>query len=402
MTAEKVVLAYSGGLDTTVAVAWLKESKGLEVIALAVDVGQGEDLTAVRERALKSGAVDAVVVDAVDEFAADFVTPALQANALYQGKYPLVSALSRPLICRHLVEAAQEFGASRVAHGCTGKGNDQVRFETSIAALAPNLEVMAPIREWGLTRDDAIRYGAERGLPIQAGPESPYSIDENLWGRTVECGLLEDPMTEPPADIWERTSDAGSAPREPLYLEIEFASGVPVALDGAALSLPEIVRRVEAAAGAYGFGRIDMIEDRVVGIKSREIYEVPAALALIQAHVDLEELTLEREVLRTKRQLESRYASLVYEGGWFSPLREALDAFNESCAPHVTGTVRLRLDPGSVRAVGRSSPGSLYEVSLATYDRGDAFDHSSAAGFVKLWGLSLKTWARRTRNRDSQ
>lgn len=394
---DRVVLAYSGGLDTTVAVRWLQENKDLEVIAVAVDVGQAGDTEAIRERALKAGASEAVVVDAREEFAAEFVLRALAANALYQQKYPLVSALSRPLICKHLVEAAQSFGAGLVAHGCTGKGNDQVRFEVSLAALAPQIRVIAPIREWGLTREQAIEFGLERGLPITAGPASPYSIDENLWGRTVECGALEDPMAEPPEDIWERTIEPTAAPREPAYLEIGFDAGVPVSLDGRQLALTELIPAVEKIAGSYGFGRIDMIEDRVVGIKSREIYEVPGALALIAAHIDLEELTLDRETLRTKRILEQRYAQLIYEGGWYSGLREALDAFNQSTAQYVEGTVRLRFDPGAARVVGRSSKSSLYDLALATYDREDAFDHRAAEGFVKLWGLSSKVWGRRRR-----
>lgn len=395
---SRVVLAYSGGLDTTVAVAWLKEEKGLDVIALAIDVGQGGDMEAIADRALKSGAADAIVVDAVEKFARDFITPALHSNALYQQKYPLVSALSRPLIAKHLASAARLKGADYVAHGCTGKGNDQVRFEVSLGALAPDIQVLAPIREWGLTRDQAIEYGLERGLPITAGPESPYSIDENLWGRTIECGALEDPLIEPPPEVWERTVDPLEAPRDAKYVEVGFEGGVPVSLDGEHVQLPELIQSVEKQAGAYGFGRVDMIEDRVVGIKSREIYEVPGALALILAHIDLEETTLDRELLRTKRVLELRYAQLVYEGLWYSPLREALDSFNKSAAADVTGSVRLRLEPGSVRVVGRSAESSLYESSLATYDRGDEFDHSAAAGFVKLWGLPLKTWGRRHKN----
>lgn len=389
---EKVILAYSGGLDTTVAVRWLQDKKGLEVVAVAIDVGQAGDMEMIRDRALKSGASEAIVVDAVDEFAFQFVVPALLANALYQQKYPLVSALSRPLIARHLVEAARKHDANYVAHGCTGKGNDQVRFEVSLGALAPDLNVLAPIREWGMTREDAISYGLEARLPIPVGPADPYSVDENLWGRTVECGVLEDPMMEPPDDIWERT--VGTSPSGTTYMEIGFQKGVPVSLGGSPMSLPELIREVEKVAGGYGFGRVDMIEDRVVGIKSREIYEVPGALALIMAHSDLEELTLERDLLREKRALEQRYAQLVYEGYWYSPLREALDAFFSSVAESVTGVVRLRFDPGSVRVVGRESVDSLYDHSIATYDKGDQFDHSAAEGFVKLWGLPLKIWSR--------
>ncbi len=395
---EKVVLAYSGGLDTTVAVQWLKDTKSLDVVAVVVNVGQVDDMETIRERALKAGAVDAIVVDAAQEFARDFVAPALKANALYQQKYPLVSALSRPLICKHLADAATSVGAKYAAHGCTGKGNDQVRFEVSLGALAPDLEVLAPIREWGMTRDQAIEYGLRNGLPITADKASPYSIDENLWGRTIECGALEDPFVEPPRDIWERTAAIEDSPREASYIEIDFESGLPVALDGQVLDLVNLIERMDSAAGSYGFGRVDMIEDRVVGIKSREIYEVPGALSLIKAHFDLEELTLDREVLRTKRHLEQRYAELVYEGLWYSPLRDGIDAFIESTTGQVNGTVRLRLEPGNVSVAGRRSSVSLYDMALATYDKEDAFDHAAGAGFVKLWGLPSKIWARTYRS----
>jgi argininosuccinate synthase len=388
------VLAYSGGLDTTVAVRWLSEKMGLDVVAVAVDVGQGSDLDAVRSRALATGAVEAHVVDARGEFATDFLAPALKANALYQQKYPLVSALSRPVICRHLVAAARASSARFVAHGCTGKGNDQVRFEVSVRALAPDLEILAPVREWGMSREETIEYGLDRSLPITVKKESPYSIDENLWGRAIECGILEDPMAEPPDDIWERCRDPLDAPREPAFTEVAFEGGVPVALDGDHLDLPALIGRLEGTAGAYGFGRLDMIEDRVVGIKSREVYEAPAALALIRAHADLEELVLDREVLRTKHLLEQRWTQLVYEGLWFSPLREAIDAFVERTQRSVDGTVRLRFEPGNVRVVGRTSPQSLYDHGLATYDRADRFDHLAAQGFVKLWGLPAELWGR--------
>jgi argininosuccinate synthase len=397
---ERVVLAYSGGLDTTVAVAWLAENTGVEVIAVTADVGQGVDPEPLRERARAAGAVEAIIADARDEYAADFLRPALQANAVYQGKYPLVSALSRPLICRHMVAVAREFGATGVAHGCTGKGNDQVRFEVSLGALAPELRILAPVRDWGMTREQTQAYGMGRGLPVPHGGAPLYSIDQNLWGRAIECGALEDPMIEAPEDVWERTVDPRKAPTEPDYVEIAFEQGVPAALDGEAMSLGEIVRRLDQRAGSYGVGRLDMIEDRVVGIKSREVYEVPAAAVLILAHTDLEELTLDREVLRTKRQLEVRYGELVYEGLWYSPLREALDAFVASTQRYVTGRVRVKLEPGSARVVGRSSAGSLYDRSLATYDVGDAFDHQAAAGFVKLWGLPLRIWARAHRVKE--
>ncbi|HEU4867796.1 MAG TPA: argininosuccinate synthase [Actinomycetota bacterium] len=394
---EKVVLAYSGGLDTTVAVRWLKQTQDLDVIALLVDVGQGGDTELLRKRAMDAGALDAQVIDAREEYANEYVTKALAANALYQDRYPLVSALSRPLICKHLADAAHHYSARYVAHGCTGKGNDQVRFEVSLAALSPDLIVLAPCRGWGMTREEAMGYAMQHNLPISMTPASPYSIDENLWGRAIECGVLEDPFIEPPDDIWDRTSDPAKAPSEPAYLEIEFRRGLPVALDGEALPFSELVARVEKLAGSYGYGRIDMIEDRVVGIKSREVYEAPGALALIEAHTELEHLTLEKAVLRTKRELERTYANLAYEGLWFSPLREALDAFIQSTEQYVNGIVRVKIESGSVRVVGRKSSASLYEMSLATYDRDDAFDHKAAEGFVKLWGLPLKTWARARR-----
>jgi argininosuccinate synthase len=391
---DKVVLAYSGGLDTTVAVRWLQEKMGLNVVAVAIDVGQGSELETVRSRALATGAVEAHVVDATSEFATDFLVPALKANALYQQKYPLVSALSRPVICRHLVAAARATGARYVAHGCTGKGNDQVRFEVSIRALAPDLEILAPVREWGMSREETIEYGLDRSLPITVKKDSPYSIDQNLWGRAIECGVLEDPLAEPPDDIWARTRDPLEAPREAITADVTFEAGVPVALDGGRLGFPEIVESLERLAGAYGFGRLDMIEDRVVGIKSREVYEAPGALTLIRAHSDLEELTLDREVLRTKHVLEQRWTQLVYEGLWFTPLRSAIDAFIDHTQRTVSGTVRLRFEPGNVRVIGRTSPHSLYDHGLATYDRADRFDHLAAQGFVKLWGLPAEVWGR--------
>ncbi|HEX2054080.1 MAG TPA: argininosuccinate synthase [Actinomycetota bacterium] len=394
---ERVVLAYSGGLDTTVAVRWLKQTQDLDVVAMLVDVGQGGDNELLRDRAIQAGALDAQVVDARKEFANEYVTRALHANALYQDRYPLVSALSRPLICRHLADAAHHYGARYVAHGCTGKGNDQVRFEVSLAALSPDLEVLAPCRGWGMTRDQAIGYAMQHELPISVAPKSPYSIDENMWGRAIECGVLEDPFVEPPDDIWERTAVRPDAPTEARYLEIEFRHGLPVALDGKPMEFAELVAAVDRLAGSYGYGRVDMIEDRVVGIKSREVYEAPGALALIEAHSELEHLTLDKALLRTKRDLERTYANLTYEGLWFSPLREALDAFIQTTAVYVNGVVRLKLSPGEVRVVGRASGASLYEMSLATYDRDDAFDHKAAEGFVKLWGLPLKTWARARR-----
>jgi argininosuccinate synthase len=401
--AKRVVLAYSGGLDTSVAVRWMIEELGVEVIALAVDVGQEggrTDLEAVRRRALSAGAVEAVVVDAKEEFARDFVVPALRANALYEGRYPLVSALSRPLIVRHLVAAAREHGADAVAHGCTGKGNDQVRFEVSTRALAPDLEIVAPVRSWGLTREDAIRYAEVRGLPITATKEKLYSIDDNLWGRAIECGEMEDPWAVPPPGVWSLTKPTASEPRD---LVLGFDQGVPVSVDGERLGLVELVARVGDVVGSYGWGRIDMVENRRVGIKSRETYECPASLALILAHADLESITLERDLAREKARIEPRYAELVYDGLWYSPLKEALDAFVDSSQRHVTGEVRLRLEPGressattgSCRVTGRRSDASLYDYGLATYDAADAFRHEDSAGFVRLWGLGIETWAQR-------
>jgi argininosuccinate synthase len=394
---EKVVLAYSGGLDTSVAVRWITEEWGAEVVALAADVGQStdDDWDTIRQRALAAGAVEAVVVDVRDEYAEEFVLPALRANALYEGKYPLVSALSRPVIVRHLVRAAREHGADAVAHGCTGKGNDQVRFEVSVRALAPDLDVLAPVRTWGFTREDAIDYAAAHDIPIKVRKDSPYSIDENLWGRAIECGILEDPWVEPPEEIYSMTGRAAGAPTEPSQLVIGFERGVPVSLDGTSMGLRELIATTGERVGAYGWGRLDMVENRRVGIKSREIYECPAALALILAHADLESLTLERDLLREKARLEPRYAELVYDGLWHSPLRAALDAFVESSQAPVTGEVRLRLEPGRCFVAGRRSEHALYDYELATYDAADAFRHDDAAGFVRLWGLGLQTIARR-------
>jgi argininosuccinate synthase len=390
--AKRVVLAYSGGLDTSVAVKWMSEELDLEVIALAADVGQGGDFEAIRQRALGAGAVEAVVVDCRHEFADDFVAPALRANALYEGKYPLVSSLSRPVIVKHLVDAARQFGADAVAHGCTGKGNDQVRFEVSSRALAPDLEIVAPVRVWGLTREDAIEYAMKHGIPLTVSKEKLYSIDENLWGRAIECGVMEDPWVSPPDDVYTLTVPTAS---EPTELVIAFERGVPVSVDGRRLPLDELIGEVGRVTGSYGFGRIDMVENRRVGIKSRETYECPGALALIAAHRDLEDLTLERDLHHEKARLEPRYAELVYDGLWFSPLKEALDAFIDASQEFVTGEVRLRCEPGRCFPVGRRSDVSLYDYGLATYDAGDAFRHQDAEGFVRLWGLGVETWAAR-------
>ena len=390
---KKVVLAYSGGLDTSVAVTWLKE-QGWEVVAVAVDVGQPGDLTGAVARAGELGAVDARLVDAKEEFVADFVVPALKMNALYQGRYPLVSALSRPLISQILVDVAKETGADAVAHGCTGKGNDQVRFEVSLAALAPDLEVLAPVRDWGMNRAETIDFATARSLPVETTKSSPYSIDENLWGRSIECGVLEDPWVSPPLDVFALTTDPSDAP-EPREVEVRFEAGVPVGVDGEVLAPINAIDSIGKIAGSYGFGRIDMIEDRLVGIKSREVYESPGGLALIAAHEDLETLTVERALAREKRRLSQVWTDLVYEGLWFSPLREAIDSFAAESQERVTGDVRLRFSAGACVPSGRRSPHSLYDEGLATYDENDEFAHEDAAGFVRLWGLSLKTWARK-------
>ncbi len=388
---KRVVLAYSGGLDTSVAVRWMIDNLGVEVIALAVDVGQAaEDYEVVKDRARAAGAVEAVVVDAKEEYAAEYCAPALAANALYEGRYPLVSALSRPVIVKHLVEAARAHGADAVAHGCTGKGNDQVRFEVSTRALDPDLEVIAPVRSWGMTREDSILYAYRHEIPIMATKEKVYSIDDNIWGRAIECGEMEDPWAVPPSGVWLLTKPTAS---EPVDVVVGFDEGVPTSLDGERLSVLQVIQRLNEVVGSYGWGRIDMVENRRVGIKSRETYECPASLALLLAHRDLEGICLERDLQREKARLEPRYAELVYDGLWFSPLKQALDAFMVESQRFVTGDVRLRLEPGSCQVTGRRSPHSLYDHGLATYDADDSFRHEDSAGFVRLWGLSVETWA---------
>ena len=386
------MLAYSGGLDTSVAVRWMAEEWGVEVVAVAVDVGQGGDFGVLKDRALAAGAVEVVVVDCREEYAADFVAPALRANAMYEGRYPLVSSLSRPVIVRHLVEAARAFGADGVAHGCTGKGNDQVRFEVGVRALAPDLELLAPVRIWGLTREDSIAYAERHDIPVNVTRASPYSIDENLWGKAIECGVLEDPWESPPDDVYTLTRPTAT---EPVELVIAFECGLPVAVDGQAMPLHELVGHVGDVVGSYGWGRIDMVESRRVGIKSREVYECPGALALLMAHADLEGLTLERDVFHEKHRLEPRWAELVYDGLWFSPLKIALDAFMTETQRYVTGEVRLRCEPGRCTVAGRRSAVGLYDYGLATYDAADSFRHSDAEGFVRLFGLGVQTWATR-------
>jgi argininosuccinate synthase len=394
---KRVVLAYSGGLDTSVAIKWMGE-QGYEVFPVAIDIGQGDDLDDVVERGKRAGAADVRVVRATDRFAEEFLAPAIKANALYEGKYPMVSGLARPLIAQEVVNAARDVGADAVAHGCTGKGNDQVRFEVSFGVLAPDLEVLAPIRESVIPREKAIRYADEMGIPI-ARIATSYSIDENVWGRTAECGPLEDPWVAPPEDAFARTAAPADRPAEPAEVVIAFERGRPVSVDGRPMELAELIRRIDELAGAYGFGRVDMIENRRVGIKSRELYEVPGALSLILAHRALEDLTLEREVGHFKPGIEQRWTELVYDGLWFSPLREAIDAFVDETQAHVTGEVRLRYTAGSCAVVGRRSSVALYDVGLATYGPEDDFDHAHAEGFVRLWGLPLKTWSARQGSR---
>ena len=394
---DKVVLAYSGGLDTSVAIGWIGEQTGADVIAVAVDVGQGgEDLETIRKRALACGAAEAEVVDARAEFAVGYCMPALRANALYMDRYPLVSALSRPLIVSHLARVAAEKGATMVAHGCTGKGNDQVRFEVGLASLAPELKVHAPVRDSGMTRDKAIQFAVDMGLPIDVTARSPYSIDQNLWGRSCETGHLEDIWEAPHDDVWAYTADPAQ-PREPDELVLTFVAGVPVAIDGRQLTPLEIITELNQRAGAQGIGRIDMVEDRLVGIKSREIYEAPAAITLIAAHSELESVCAELDLARFKRQVEQRWTELVYDGLWFSPLRRALDVFLAEASVHVSGDVRMVLHGGRAVVTGRRSSASLYDYALATYDTGDAFDQSLSKGFVELWGLPSKVAALRDR-----
>jgi argininosuccinate synthase len=392
---DRIVLAYSGGLDTSVAIGWIAAETGAEIVAVAADVGQGgEDLDVIRQRALDCGAVEAVVADVRDEFADDYCLPALKANALYMGRYPLVSALSRPLIAKHLVTAARYHGASTVAHGCTGKGNDQVRFEVGIGALAPELQVIAPVRDSGMTRDKAIAFAEEKGLVLDVTKKSPYSIDQNVWGRAVETGFLEDPWNGPIEDVYSYTSDP-TQDREPDELVLTFVDGVPTAIDGRNVTMLQAIEELNRRAGAQGVGRLDMVEDRLVGIKSREVYEVPGAQVLINAHQELEAMTVERELARFKRGVEQRWSELVYDGLWFSPLKRALDAFLEDASRHVTGEVRLVLHGGTATVTGRRSDATLYDYNLATYDAGDTFDQTLAKGFVELWGMSSKLAAQR-------
>ena len=388
-----VVLAYSGGLDTSVAIRWIKEQYGLDVITLTIDVGNARDLPAIAARAEQIGAVKALVVDARADFVRYFVWPALQAGAIYEGQYPLATALARPLIARLLVEVARAEGSVAVAHGCTGKGNDQVRFDVSINTLAPDLKIIAPVREWSMTRDNEIAYAAEHGIPISVSKANPYSVDQNLWGRSVECGILEDPWAEPPEDVYAWTTSPEGVPGEPTYVEITFEQGIPVALNGEEIDGVAMIEELNKLAGKYGIGRIDSIENRLVGIKSREVYEAPAAVVLLTAHSALERLTLSRDQTRFKEVVAAEYARLIYNGQWYSALHQDLAAYVQSTQRFVSGEVRVKLSNGNCTVVGRKSEHSLYNHSLATYDTGDQFDHNAALGFIKLWGLPLTTQA---------
>ncbi|SDK29660.1 argininosuccinate synthase [Sediminibacillus albus] len=390
MKKDKIVLAYSGGLDTSVAVKWLQDKYNYDVIAVALDVGEGKDLDFVKNKALDVGAIKSYVVDAKSLYANEYVLPALQANLLYEGKYPLISALSRPLIAKVLVDIAEKEGAVAVAHGCTGKGNDQVRFDVAFTALNPGLEIVAPVREWAMSRDEEIAYAEENGIPVPVDIDNPYSVDQNLWGRSNECGILEDPWVEAPKGAYELTKDPVDAPDQPQTVQITFHQGKPVSLDGESLEFSELILKLNEIAGKHGVGRIDHVENRLVGIKSREIYEAPAALTLIAAHQELEALTLPREVAQFKPTIEQKLAQTVYDGLWYSPLTEALQSFIEQTQKQVSGTVKVKLFKGHAQVIGRESAQSLYDFDLATYKPEDSFDHEAALGFIKLWGLPTK------------
>lgn len=393
MAKEKIVLAYSGGLDTSVSVKWIQEKYGYDVIAVSLDVGEGKDLETVKNKALKVGAIKSYMIDAKEMLANEYILPALKANCLYEGKYPISSALSRPLISKILVDIAEKEGAAAVAHGCTGKGNDQVRFEVSIQALNPSLKVVAPVREWGMTRDEEILYAQEKGIPIPVDLDNPFSIDANIWGRACEAGVLENPWAEAPEAAFDWTNPIHLAPDEAEYVEIEFEKGVPVGLNGEKVGLVQLIETLNELGGKHGVGRIDHIENRLVGIKSREVYENPAALILINAHKELEFLTLPREVTQFKTQIDQQMAKMIYDGLWYSPLKAALDAFVDETQKVVSGTIRVKLHKGNHMVVGRKSVHSLYNEELATYSKGDAFDHNAAVGFIKLWGLTTKVYS---------
>ncbi|ABG50284.1 argininosuccinate synthase [Trichodesmium erythraeum IMS101] len=396
--ATKVVLAYSGGVDTSVCIPYLKNEWGVkEVITLAADLGQGDELEGVRKKALDSGAVESLVIDVIEPLIKEYAFPAIQANALYENRYPLATALARPLIAKILVEAAEKYGADAIAHGCTGKGNDQVRFDVAIAALNPQIKILAPAREWGMSREETIAYGEEYGIPAPVKKSSPYSIDKNLLGMAIEAGELEDPWVEPPEEVYGMTKAIADTPNEPEYIEIGFERGIPVSLNGQEMGGIELITKLNQIAGNHGIGRIDMIENRLVGIKSREIYESPAMWVLIQGHRDLESLTLTADVTRYKRGIEETYSQLVYNGLWFSPLKGALDAFIQQTQERVTGVVRVKLFKGNAMVVGRKSDNSLYSFDLATYGAEDEFDHKAAEGFIYVWGLPTRVWSEKLR-----
>ena len=396
--AEKVVLAYSGGVDTSVCIPYLKEEWGVkEVITLAADLGQGDELDSVQKKAITCGAVESLVIDAQATFAKDYAFQAIKANTLYENRYPLSTALARPLIAKLLVEAAEKYGADAVAHGCTGKGNDQVRFDVGIMALNPNLKVLAPAREWGMSREEAITYGEKFGIEFPVKKSSPYSIDRNLLGRSIEAGCLEDPMVEPPEEVFVLTKAIADTPNEPEYITIGFEQGIPVSINGTKLDPVALIAQLNATIGKHGVGRIDMLENRVVGIKSREIYEAPALLVLIDAHRDLESLTLTADITQYKRGIEQTYSELIYRGLWYSPLKEALDAFIDKTQTRVSGEVRIKLFKGNAVIVGRQSDNSIYAPDLATYGAEDGFDHKAAEGFIYIWGLPTKVWAQKNK-----
>lgn len=397
--ADKVVLAYSGGVDTSVCIPYLKNEFGVkEVITLAVDLGQGDELGPVQQKALDSGAVESLVINVQDRFVKDYAFPAIQANALYENRYPLATALARPLIAKTLVEVAEKYGADAIAHGCTGKGNDQVRFDVSIGALNPKIKILAPAREWGMSREETIAYGEKFGIASPVKKSSPYSLDRNLLGIAIEAGPLEDPWTEPLEEVYAMTKPISETPNEPEYIEIGFETGVPVSLNGKAMDGVQLIGKLNEIAGNHGVGRLDMIENRLVGIKSREIYESPAMIVLINAHRDLESLTLTADVTRYKRGIEETYSQLVYNGLWYSPLKAALDAFIQQTQERVSGVVRIKLFKGNATIVGRKSTNSLYSLDLATYGSEDVFDHKAAEGFIYVWGLPTRVWSEKIRD----